>query len=203
MISLNELIDSAGFAEKVRNLAKDFRQKFGLAQVHQLGLVVASVEKSAEDLEAKGIGPFFIAEGSPVLWQERGEKKSFKGKLGLAYIEGIELELLEPGEGSDFYRQHLDPQGKIMIQHLGLLAADVDASAKKLEDAGYRVWVRGKLKSGPMTTDFAYMDTISEAGFIIEFISWRLFGFSFSPRPGLIHALGRLEKWSGIRSIKT
>jgi hypothetical protein len=45
------------------------------------------------------------------------------------------------------------------------------------------------------------MDTMKEAGLIIEFISWRIFGRTFSPPAALYHAAGRLEKWWGKRSI--
>jgi len=196
-----ELLSAKNFREAVHSLARDFRTKHALGKIHQLGLVVPEVEQAAKALEAKGIGPFFIASGSPVLWNERGVDKKFRGKMGLAYHQGLELELLEPGQGSDFYRNHLDPKGGIVIQHLGFLCKDVDESAKKLESAGFPTWVRGRLKSFPLTTEFAYMDTISETGFIIEFISWRLLGIPFSPPPSLIHTLGRLEKWSGKRSI--
>jgi hypothetical protein len=182
-------------------LAGDFRQKFGLPQIHQLGLVVPDLVKAADELERKGIGPFFLAQGSPVRWTERGMGKSFTGALGLAFFQGYELELLEPGQGSDFYRRSLDPEGRIVVQHLGLLVEDVDDWAKKLESKGYPVWVRGKIKTGPISTEFAYMDTESEAGLVIEFISWKIFGVRFSPRPGLIHTLGRIEKWSGKRLI--
>jgi hypothetical protein len=159
------------------------------------------VEDAARDLEAKGIGPFFIANGSPVFWREQGQVRSIRGKMGLAHHRGFELELLEPTEGSDFYRQSLDPAGGIVVQHLGLLVQDVDEWADRLAAAGSPVWIRGKLKIGPATADFAYMDTVKEAGLIIEFISWRIFGRTFSPPAALYHAAGRLEKWWGKRSI--
>jgi hypothetical protein len=114
---------------------------------------------------------------------------------------GFELELLEPTEGSDFYRQSLDPTGGIVVQHLGLLVPDVDEWADRLAAAGSPVWIRGKLKIGPATADFCYMDTVEQAGLIIEFISWRICGSSFRPLAALYHVAGRLEKRWGKRSI--
>jgi hypothetical protein len=203
IIFIEELIDSGEFLKRVQALTGDFRKKFALPEIHQLGLVVTDMAKAATDLEAKGIGPFFLAQGSPVIWHERGQARKFSGGLGLAYFQGFELELLELGQGSDFYRRSLDPGGKIVIQHLGFLVDDVDEWADKLVKQGYPVYVRGRIKTGPLNTEFAYMDTEADAGLVIEFICWRFFGVRISPFPALVHTLGRLEKWSGKRMIKT
>lgn len=199
-----ELLEAPDFGSAVEELGRGFRERHGLpARPHQLGLVVPEVETAAFDLEKRGIGPFFIAAGKPRLWRERGTGRRFSGKLGLAYHRGFELELLEPGEGSDFYRQHLDPEGRIVVQHLGFLVEEVDREAEQLAlSSGCPIYVRGRLKTGPLTTEFAYMDTAAEAGLVMEFISWKLLGRNFPPRPGLIHFLGRLEKWTGKRSVQ-
>ncbi len=201
MVLLADLLNAADFSKAVDGLACEFRDQHKLPAIHQLGLTVPDVENAARVLEAKGIGPFFIANGSPVFWRERGQEQSIRGKMGLANYRGFELELLEPTEGSDFYRQSLDPAGGIVVQHLGLLAPDVDEWADRLAAAGSPVWIRGKLKIGPATADFCYVDSVEEAGLIIEFISWRIFGSPFHPLAALYHGAGRLEKWSGKRSI--
>ena len=201
MVLLGDLLNTADFSKAVDGLAREFRGRHKLPAIHQLGLTVPDVEYAARVLEAKGIGPFFIANGSPVFWRERGQERSIRGKMGMAYHQSFELELLEPTEGSEFYRQSLDSAGGIVVQHLGFLVPDVDEWADRLAAAGSPVWIRGKLKIGPAAADFCYMDTVEEAGLIIEFISWRIFGSSFSPPAALYHAAGRLEKWSGKRSI--
>jgi len=195
---LEELLQASDFTAAVAGLAREFRQRHALPPVHQLGLVVPDAIAAAGELERRGIGPFFLAAGRPVLWRERGQERVFSGRMGLAYHHGFELELLEPGQGSDFYRQSLDPQGRAVIQHLGFLCPDVDAAAARV---GVPVWVRGRIKTGPMVTEFAYLDTVAEAGLVIEFISWRFLGLEFIPPAGLVHALGRLQKWSGKRSF--
>jgi len=200
---LDQLLESENFESAVSGLAADFRKAHGLPEVHQLGVVVPDVEKAASLLEDRGLGPFFIASGAPSLWKEKGEDRRFSGKLGIAYHQGIEIELLEPGDGSDFYGQHLDPEGRPIVQHLGLLVDDVDEGAARLEEKGFPVYVRGRIKTGPMATDFAYMDTMQEAGYIVEFISWKLAGRPFSLPAWMFRLLGRIEKASGIRSIKT
>lgn len=201
MVSLDDLFKADDFIVAVDDLASDFRKEHGLPEIHQLGIVVPDVEMAAVKLEEKGIGPFFIASGSPVLWKERGEDGNFQGKLGIAYRHNFELELLEPGKGSDFYRQCLDSKGNMVVHHLGFMVKDVDKWAEKLSSSGYPVWIRGKLKSGPSTADFAYMDTVNDAGLVIEFICWKLMGVRFNTPPSIFHAIGRIEKWTGKRSI--
>jgi len=197
----DELLEKDNFSDAVEALARDKREELDLPPIHQLGLVVPDAVAAAKDLEARGIGPFFIASGAPVLWRERGEEIKFKGKLGMSYYKGIELELLEPGQGSDFYRRRLDPEGRIVVQHLGMLAEDVDKWAVPLVSQGYPIYVRGCIKTGPMTTDFAYMDTEESAGFVLEFISWKVFGRNMGPPARFMNAIARLQKLTGLRTL--
>lgn len=201
MLYLDDLLAAPDFAAAAQALAADFRRDYGLGPVHQLGVVVPEVEAAAAQLEARGLGPFFIGAGKPAFWRERGEPRPFAGKLGLAYRDGLEIELLEPGHGSDFYRRSLDPSGHPVVQHLGLLTTNVDGNVARMAERGIQVYVRGQIAAGPLKTDFAYLDSEAQAGLVVEFIDWRFFGRSFSPPAGLIHFLGRLEKWSGIRSV--
>lgn len=194
MVLLGDLLNAEDFGKAMDGLAREFRDKHRLPEIHQLGLIAQDVEHAARGLEDQGVDPFFIADGSAASWRERGQERSFRGKMGLAYYQGFEFELLEPGEGSDFYRQSLDPEGGIVVQHLGFLVQDVDEWADQLTAAGSPVWIRGKLKMGPMGADFAYVDTVEEAGIVIEFISWRTFGRISQPLAGLFRLLGRLEK---------
>lgn len=201
MLYFDELLAAGDFRASVEGLASDFRARFALPGIHQIGLAVPDVEEAARELESQGIGPFFIAGGSPDFWHERGEAKDFTGKMGLASHEGLELELLEPGTGSDFYARSVDDERRPVVQHLGFLAGDVDVWASILSQAGYPVWVRGKLSAWPTSTQFAYMDTVKDAGLVIEFISWRLLGLPFSPIPGIYRTIGRLQKLTGKRTI--
>jgi hypothetical protein len=197
----DELLDAYDFEKAVESLCLELRERCDLPSIHQLGLVVPCVEEGARQLEQRGIGPFFIAAGAPVFWKEKGSFKPFEGKMGLAYHRGVQLELLEPGSGSDFYARAVDASGRILVHHLGFLVRDTDKDAARLSEMGYPVWVRGRILSLPLIIDFAYMDTLSQTGFIVEFLTWRFLGLRFTPRPALFHTLGRLEKWSGKRSL--
>jgi hypothetical protein len=201
MIFLKDLLGAEDFNQAVNDLAANFMARHNLEKVHQLGLVVPDVEHAAEELEARRIGPFFIATGSPVFWKEKGKDRSVSGKMGLAYHREVELELLEPLKGSDFYTQSLAPDGRIVLQHLGFLVKDVDTYADKAAKAGMPVWVRGQLKAWPSTTEFAYLTPDVENGLIMEFINWHVMGFSVSPPPWLLKTIGRIEKWTGKRCL--
>jgi hypothetical protein len=199
---LSEIMSDANFKERVQAIALESRKKLGIdVPVHQLGVVVPDVAAAAVELEGKGIRPFLLMGGSARLWMERGSAGTMTSRLGFGYHQGIEIELLEPGSGSDFYRRSLEQKGRPFIQHLGFLVSDVDAWAKKLADAGCPVYVRGRLGVGPLRIEFAYMDTEKEAGLILEFICHRLFGIRIKPPVWLQQLLGRIEIRTGKRCI--
>ena len=199
MIYLDDLLRGNDFDHVVAGLARPLRERFAFPSLHQLGVVVPDVEKAAAVLENDGFEPFFVARGAPVFWQEKGRRHRVSDKMGLAYHQGIEIELLEPLQGSDFYHSALDPSGRPVLQHLGFLVEDVDRWGEKLASAGLGVWVRGQLKTGPVKTDFAYMDPLEDDGLIMEFIVWRCFGQRFHPRSAIAHTIGRIQQWTGKR----
>jgi hypothetical protein len=201
MVFFDDLLQAKDFSKAVDAIGKEFRTRFAFPDIHQIGLVVPDVEKAADDLEKQGLGPFFIANGKVKVWEERGEKKGFSGKMGLATHEGFEIELLEPGTGSDFYASCVDAGGRPVVQHLGFLVKDVDVWASILSQAGSQVWVKGDMGVWPIRTRFAYMDTIKESGIILEFIAWSILGINFQPPSILYKCLAGLEKRLGIRSI--
>ncbi len=201
MIPFNDLLEADNFTLAVSRLAKDFRDKYEFPLIHQIGVVVPDVQAAAAELEAKGLGPFFIASGSLALWNERRKLGHFKGKMGIAYHKGFEVELLEPGEGSSFYKDCIDPDCPMVVQHLGFLVNNVDVHAARLESHGYPTWIRGTIRATPLRTEFAYMDTVAETGLVLEFISWRLFGIPFRIPHAAFHAVGHVEKALGIRCL--
>ena len=201
MVYFDDLLKDANIDDTVSQIAKDFREKYQFPKVRQLGVVVADVEAAASELEDKGIGPFFIASDTLDFWHERGKKKTFSGKLGMAVYKGYEIELLEPGVGSNFYKSCVDKNGRMVLQHLGFSVKGVDSYTRKLEETGNKTWVRGRIKSLGLITDFAYMDTVKQAGIILEFIDMRILGISLNPYAGIYHNFGRLEKLIGKRNL--
>jgi hypothetical protein len=194
-LPIETLLDAPDFASAVEQLAHAFRRRHRLPPVYQLGLVAPSVESATQQLENWGIGPFVSGTGAPDHWEERGELLQIKGKMALAYHAGLEIEVLEPTDGTAFYTSDPDGPSGILVHHLGVAVTDVDVWASRLEAAGLAIWVRGRLKLGPLNVEFAYMDTVAEAGTIIEFIAWRIRGRAITPAPGTITDIRRLERW--------
>jgi hypothetical protein len=207
MERFDDLLNAADYDQAVAALALDFRTRHELPPLGQLGLVVANAEQAAAGLEARGVPPFMLLKGAAKQWRERGRDVPFSGSMGLTGYRGVELELLEPGVGSDFYGRFLDPAGGTTVQHLGFFVDDVDAWAERIvagTNGRAPLWVRGRLEVGPNSIDFSYVDAIGECGFVIEFISWRLLGRKC---PGwrcpfvLERSIGRLQKTIGVRTF--
>lgn len=201
MIYFDDLLKDDNIHDTVSRIAGDYRKKYNFPEVRQLGVIVADVEKAAAQLEQKGVGPFFIASDTLKAWNERGKTATFSGKLGMAIYKGYEVELLEPGVGSDFYKSCVDEKGRMVVQHLGFLVKDVEACRTQLEKSGCSTWVRGTIKSFPMAIEFAYMDTVEQAGIILEFIDMRFLGFPVTIPGGIYHGLGRMQKLTGMRCL--
>lgn len=201
MMYFDDLLKSGNLDDEVSRIAKDFRAKHQFPEVKQFGVVVPDVEAAAAELEKKGIGPFFIASDTLEFWKERGKDKAFSGKVGMAIYKGYNIELLEPGTGSTFYKSCVDKKGRMVLQHLGFMVKDVDAHTRGLEKSGCATWVRGRINALGFVTDFAYMDTVAQAGIILEFINMKMMGISVNVPAGVYHNLGRLEKMIGKRSL--
>jgi len=201
MLYFEDLLKSANLESVVSEIAKDFRAKHQCPDVKQFGVVVPDVEKAAAVLEKKGIGPFFIASDTLEFWKERGRDKTFSGKVGMAIYKGYNIELLEPGTGSTFYKSCVDKKGRMVLQHLGFFVKDVDAHTQQLEKSGCVTWVRGRIKALGFATDFAYVDSVKQAGIILEFIHMKMMGISVNVPGGIYHNLGRMQKIIGKRSL--
>ncbi|SHJ57503.1 Glyoxalase/Bleomycin resistance protein/Dioxygenase superfamily protein [Desulfatibacillum alkenivorans DSM 16219] len=200
MVYLDDLLVHDDFAKAVQSLGRPFLQEAGLGPVDQLGVVTADAEAASRRLEQKGLQAFFIAGGPVQMWTENGKDRDFRGRIGISSYQGAELELLEPGEGSNFYRQALDPLGRMTVHHLGFMVPDVDAASEKLTEAGCPLWVRGRIASKPVRVEFAYMDAKEQCGFVIEFITVSIFGKQIRAPHGLYNLLAGMQKKMGKRS---
>ena len=50
--------------------------------------------------------------GPAARWREKGEHRDCTVKLGLAFHQGIQVELLEPVQGSEIHKDSLEARGK-------------------------------------------------------------------------------------------
>jgi len=190
---LSQILEKSNIKIEVAKLVLDYTQRHGLPDPSQIGCVVPDVKAAAKSLEKNGVGPFFLVAENPKFWIEKGVKKEFHGRLGLGYHKGMEIEIIEPGRGSDFYKQGLEESGQPSIHHLGFQVKNLDRWIEKLGGTK-KVWVKGQIASPFLFTDFAYMDTIKDAGIIIELVSMKAFGLHTDPPSTFISVLGSFQK---------
>jgi len=72
------------------------------------------------------------------------------------------------------------------------MVRDLDADIEKMEAAGYRALQTGSLRcEGGGFTRIGYMDTVQDAGFILELIETKAFGINLG-MPQWLVSLGRV-----------
>lgn len=183
-------------------LPADFRSRFKLGKIHQLGLAVPNVVNTADRLIHAGLGYFLVAEDDLNYWIEDGQEKFFHGKMGLGYFGGYEIELLEAGKGSKFYSRKFREDGKIALHHIGFLTHSIDERVAEMNKQDIKTTVRGRIKLYPLTIDFAYMNSEQQAGIIIEFIEHRFLGIPITPAEGLIKNTAKFLSALSIRQVR-
>ena len=141
--------------------------QFKLPPVHQLGFVVRDIEKTCKHYEAVfGTGPF-----SPVIDVDmdgallRGTPVKTKIKVAFVQSGGVQIELIQPVEGTNVYTEFLETKGE-GIHHLGYQIDDIEAAKAAFSSKGLEpVFCRDM---GVM--EFAYYDTAAAGGLMLEFL---------------------------------
>jgi catechol 2,3-dioxygenase-like lactoylglutathione lyase family enzyme len=82
--------------------------------IHHVGIVVHDVEKSAETLEASGIGPWAIWTIEPGETIVHGRDVPFTFRVGFAAVGDSNFELIAPVEGESIYVDFLKTHGEGM-----------------------------------------------------------------------------------------
>lgn len=122
---LEDYLDREDFAEALRSLAGGLGDELGLPRkVDEVGLVCPNVQVAAAELERNWpeMKLFLLGEGSPTVFVENGKPVDFTTRVGFGFYKGVILELAEPGVGSQIFGQTPDPDGRIVINHLGFVA---------------------------------------------------------------------------------
>jgi methylmalonyl-CoA/ethylmalonyl-CoA epimerase len=114
----------------------DNSSQFKLKEVTQIGFVVRDAHKVAEAWTAMfGIGPwtFRDIEGTEQIGKYKGTYH--KEILAQAYLAGLNIELVQPVEGTAVHRDFLNNVGE-GIQHIQVRTENVEAEADKLAAQG-------------------------------------------------------------------
>ena len=138
-----------------------------LPPVHQIGMVVRDLQKTADFYYSTvGIGPFSIV---PEMRFDgvilRGQPTDSKVRLGFADSGPLQIELIQPLEGENIYTEFLR-SGNEGLHHLGFEVDNFEGMLAKFKRRGIEpvFWKN----FGSMA--FAYLDTGKIGGVIVELL---------------------------------
>jgi methylmalonyl-CoA/ethylmalonyl-CoA epimerase len=146
-----------------------------LTDLGQVCIVVRDVDKSVDSMwNTFGIGPWSIyvmdsSSMSNMTYRGKPGRFSFKVARTISKLGGIEIELIQPVEGSNIYADFLKEHGE-GIQHVGWykvnsLAVFVETT-QMLEKAGFPCMMSARGPRG----HFAYFDTTKALNTVLELI---------------------------------
>lgn len=183
-----------GIADLEELIPRSFRERFGLADPCQYGIVCADVRAGIERLEDLGAGPFLYAETHPPGWKEAGERKKAWVQMALGYVEHQQIELLGPGRNTDFYAEKIPSDGSFALHHVAVAQLGLARLETALTDAGYPPVAEIGLRIGPIySVDVAYFETRDELGFYLEVLEYKLLGRHSPLTENLISRVGHLQ----------
>jgi hypothetical protein len=182
-------LDRDDLGESLAELTGDLGKRTGLpGRVDEVGLVCPNIEAAARGLKARWpkMHTFLLGQGSPQTFNEDGHDAPFTTRVGFGFYKGVILELAEPGVGSDIFAQSPNPDGRIVINHVGFTARG-DSLART--DAGREVqWadmmrqhqvqkrIEGVLKLLGLCGHIHIFETRAlTRGVEVEFLDFRLF----------------------------
>jgi len=141
-----------------------------LSPVHQLGYVVADIDRTVRYYESTlGIGPFnspFEVDMSGAVF--RGKRIETKIKVAFAQSGSLQLELIQPVEGQNPYTEFLARHGD-GIHHLAYIVDDMEAMKAEFAKRGYQVVFQHDM----VVMEFAYYDTSEIGGLMTEVLYYR------------------------------
>jgi methylmalonyl-CoA/ethylmalonyl-CoA epimerase len=153
----------------VANLPSSLPGGLQLKQLVQIGIVVADRDQTTKALTSLlGIGPFRLVD-----WPDRPESKyQYRGvdekiRIRQAFVQlgAVEIELIQPLEGHNAYKDFLDETGG-GIHHVLFEVKDIEPVLQELAKSGIAVLQSGTgIRPG---TRWALLDTREQVGFYVE-----------------------------------
>jgi hypothetical protein len=140
--------------------------------IDQIGMVVKDLDAAVERFwRTSGIGPWHMYRNSapPLKCIYRGNPASYQVRLAMAKAGSVYLELIEYIEGDTIHRDFIN-SGRSGLEHIGIFVQNLDQALKPYQDQGIRVLqqVDGLGVNGDGR--YAYLDTESTLGTILELI---------------------------------
>ena len=144
--------------------------KGGIAQV---GLLVADLDSAVANYWRHfGIGPWhFYTYGTGLCSRMtyHGQPVQYRMRLALSYVGSLRIELIQPLEGPTVYADFVREHG-FGLHHWGLLVDDMAVALAQAEAAGWPMLMDGGGFGLDGDGDYAYLDTESEIGVLLELI---------------------------------
>jgi catechol 2,3-dioxygenase-like lactoylglutathione lyase family enzyme len=173
-------------------VSETIRKKLKLPVISQLGFVVRDTDETARYYEQVfGLGPWTIMDGETEDCTNRGEPVTIRGKIGIAQVGAVQLELIQILDGESIHSEFLQERGE-GLHHIGFYVRDLDARLEACKEAGIDVLQKGTIKQGPVTINYAYLDTIAIGGVVFEYIEYRLGRVPVVLTPLMMKGLSRL-----------
>lgn len=195
MITLENLLAQDDAAASMESIAQGFREQHNLPNIDQLGFCIPSVEEAATRLEsANHSSDFLISAATLPRWEERGIKKSVKGRIGIGYHKKMQIELLEAGKGTTFYSHLMSKEESTRLHHLGFFVTELGDVTKRMVDVGNSLYVIGKSLVGPIEINFHYIDSFKALGFYLEFICCSIDSIPFIPKKSMFRAMANKQR---------
>lgn len=139
-----------------------------LGQVKQWGFLVRDLDQAmASWVEQMGIGPWWGYRNVPAKAVVNGEESDFRMSVGLAYHQGMQIELIHQLDDattpySYFYRNSKDAQ---VMQQVAYMVPDVNDAIRQCEQRGMHEV--GRILSAPELA-YVYMSSPAMQGLTIE-----------------------------------
>jgi hypothetical protein len=139
-------------------------------QTIQIAVVVRDLDAAMRTyVHDYGIGPWEIYgfdPGNVADLREDGERVERAWRLAIAYVGGVQWELIEPLDEESVYARFLAETGG-GLHHVGVAVPDFDGTLAEQAGRGNGVLLGGEYKG----IRFAYLDTVGDLGFVTEIFS--------------------------------
>ena len=124
--------------------SEGLKDTLGLPAISQIGVIVKDVERAARYYSSIfGINPFTIYEWSPDRHWDNEVPSHLRLRMGKAIWGDIELELIQPLEGSSDHRIFLETHGE-GLHHLGFNVPNYDELFQKFVERGFKPLMRAE-----------------------------------------------------------
>jgi len=150
------------------------KKQLRLPKLGQIGYVVTDIDKTmAYYKDTLGISPWIVLDERPDPCIEKGKEVHPLLRIALAYMGPVQMELIQVVEGESLHLNHVR-ESKGGVHHLGFMVQDLDKRLDACHKMGICILQRGTIKDIGFTVDYAYLDTVDQAGIVIELIQWRV-----------------------------